>query len=230
MDPHNEVVGLCAAGMAAEAAGERARARELFERAWAAAGDDYERCVAAHYVARHQDTPAATLRWNEDCLRYADAVGDDRVAGFRASLHLNIARARRDLGDHEPARAHLALAAEHIPAVPEGEYRNWLRLAVADGRRAAAGPAAARPRGARRPDQGLVRARQADRAGPGAARPPRRPRHPRGRRTPRHDAAHGARHRLVAGGGTGRGGAGDRRADRARGPRNGPGLSRGAAR
>ncbi|GAB2912032.1 hypothetical protein [Streptomyces mayteni] len=140
MDPRNEVIGLCVAGMAAEAAGDPARARELFERAWAAAGDDYERCVAAHYVARHQDTPADTLRWNEDCLRYADAVGDDRVAGFYASLHLNIARARRDLGDHELAGTHLARAAEHLPAVPEGEYRNWLRLAVADGRRAAAGP------------------------------------------------------------------------------------------
>ncbi|MFD5316541.1 hypothetical protein [Streptomyces sp. NPDC127098] len=133
MDPHNEVVRLCVAGMAAEAEGERDRARELFERAWAAAGDDYERCVAAHYVARHQDTPEETLRWNEECLRLADAVGDEKMAGFYASLHLNIARAHRTAGRAEPAREHFALAARHVDAVPEGQYREWIRFAVARG-------------------------------------------------------------------------------------------------
>ncbi|TDC20791.1 hypothetical protein E1265_20450 [Streptomyces sp. 8K308] len=135
VDPENKVVRLCVAGMAAEAEGEPARARELFERAWAAAGDDYERCVAAHYVARHQDTPEETLRWNEECLRLADAVGDGRVVGFYASLHLNIAQAHGTLGRDGAAREHFALAAGHVDAVPEGQYREWIRFAIARGLR-----------------------------------------------------------------------------------------------
>ncbi|TWE22654.1 hypothetical protein [Prauserella muralis] len=88
LNPDNPVVRLCGEGMAAEAQGRPAEARTLFERAWQAATDDYEACVAAHYLARHQPTPEDTLHWNQVCLERAD-----RVAGFHASLHATLARA-----------------------------------------------------------------------------------------------------------------------------------------
>lgn len=62
IDPDNAVVKLCAQGMQAEGAGRRGDARALFEQAWEIAGDDYERCIAAHYLARHQDGPGLTRR------------------------------------------------------------------------------------------------------------------------------------------------------------------------
>ncbi|MFC7309562.1 hypothetical protein ACFQVC_35795 [Streptomyces monticola] len=147
MDPSNPVVKLCSQGMQAEAEGREAEARALFEEAWATAGDDYEACVAAHYLARHQPTPERTLRWNRECLRRADRVGDDRVKGFYASLHLNMARTHDDLGDAEAAREHFGLAAAHLDELPQGQYADWTRGAVAAGLRAtgALAPRAAEP-------------------------------------------------------------------------------------
>jgi tetratricopeptide (TPR) repeat protein len=140
-DPENIVVQLCAQGMQAEAEGRDVRARDLFLQAWEAAEDDYDACIAAHYLARHQPTPQETLRWNQECLTQADKVGDERVRGFYASLHGNMARAHRDLGQIEQAGEHFESAAKHIDDVPAGPHQQWLRYRIAAGLRATARPA-----------------------------------------------------------------------------------------
>ncbi|MFI0785470.1 hypothetical protein ACH4Q6_07735 [Streptomyces lydicus] len=86
VDPELPVVRLCVEGMQAEAEGRAEAALELFQRAWDTATDDYEACIAAHYLARHQKSPEDTLRWNQECLDRADRVGDERVRGFYPSL------------------------------------------------------------------------------------------------------------------------------------------------
>ncbi|MGW7415527.1 hypothetical protein [Streptomyces sp. NPDC054863] len=133
MDVENPVVALCVRGMQAEAAGRAEEARRLFVRAWESAGDDYDACVAAHYLARQQSSPQETLRWNRECLERADRVGDGRVAGFYASLYLNMAKSYGELGDGGLAHAHYVRAAAHVDAVPEGQYRDWMRFAIAEG-------------------------------------------------------------------------------------------------
>jgi len=133
MDPNNPVVRLVGQGMQAETQGRAADARALFRQAWEVAADDYEACVAAHYVARHQETPEDVLRWNTLCLERADGVGDDRVRGFYPSLHLNLARAHADLGAEDRAHEHYRLAAECIEDAPIGPYRDGIRYAVAAG-------------------------------------------------------------------------------------------------
>lgn len=137
-DPENIVVHLCVQGMQAETEGRDNRARDLFLQAWKAAQDDYDACIAAHYLARHQPTAQETLRWNQECLNRADKVGDDRVRGFYASLHANMARAHRDLGQADQAREHFESAAEHIDDVPAGPHQQWLRYRIAAGLRATA--------------------------------------------------------------------------------------------
>lgn len=144
MDPDNPVVRLCSQGMQAEAEGRDTDARSLFEQAWETAGDDYEACIAAHYLARHQPTSEQTLHWNQECLNRADLVGDDRVKGFYASLHLNMAKAYTDLDESGKAREHYRLAAVHIDGVPPGQYADWTRLAIAEGLRST-GAAEPRP-------------------------------------------------------------------------------------
>ena len=133
MDPDNPIVKLCAQGMEAETAGEPTKARELFDQAWNAASDDWERCVAAHYVARHQHTPETTLHWNEVCLRYADAVGDERVAGFYPSLYLNIGHSRETLGELDLAAAAYTKADGCLGTLPPGPYADMVRDGVARG-------------------------------------------------------------------------------------------------
>lgn len=136
MNPDNPVVALCSQGMQAEAEGRDDDARDLFLQAWKNASDDYEACIAAHYLARHQPTAHDTLHWNRECLERADRVADDRVKGFYASLHLNMAHSHRDLGAPEEARAHFALAAERLADVPPGPYADGIRIAAAEGLRA----------------------------------------------------------------------------------------------
>ena len=133
IDPGNPVVKLCADGMSAEAEGRADEAKALFEQAWEAAADDYERCIAAHYLARHQDGPEQTLRWNAECLRYADLVGDERVAGFYPSLYLNMAHSHEQLGDPRKAEECYRVAEEHFSALPDGPYGDMVRDGVARG-------------------------------------------------------------------------------------------------
>ncbi|MGI5212760.1 hypothetical protein [Plantactinospora sp. CA-290183] len=135
MDLDNPVLRLCQDGMRAEAQGRPAEARALFEQAWARRTDDYDACVAAHCVARQQDDPEEILRWNQEALRHADAVGDDRIAAFYPSLQVSVAMAHERLGNPVAARTAFGRAAEHVGALPADAYGEQLRTAVTDGLR-----------------------------------------------------------------------------------------------
>ncbi|GGX06067.1 hypothetical protein [Streptomyces noursei] len=143
MDQELPVVRLCVAGMQAEAEGRAEAARDLFRQAWDGARDDYEACIAAHYLARHQDSPAETLRWNQECLDRADRVGDERVRDFYPSLYVNMGNAHRELGQLAVAHRYFVRAAERAADAPEGQYGDWNRFAIAEGLRDTADAAAA---------------------------------------------------------------------------------------
>jgi len=133
IDPDNAVVELCAQGMEAEGAGRWRDAEALFRQAWGISSDDYERCIAAHYAARHQDGPLETLRWNARCLRFADRVGDARVAGFYPSLYLNLGHAHEQRGARRQAEVCYHAAEAHLSALPDGPYRDMVRDGVLRG-------------------------------------------------------------------------------------------------
>jgi hypothetical protein len=133
VDAANTVVKLCADGMAAEAAGRAEHARALFAEAWRACSDDYEACIAAHYVARHQATAEATLWWNMEALRRADAADSDRVRSFYPSLYLNAAYAFEQVGQTSDACRHYALAAVRLDDLPTNGYAAMIRGALARG-------------------------------------------------------------------------------------------------
>ncbi len=130
MDPDNPVIGLCAEGMQAEATGPDGRARELFQEAWDRATDDFEHCIAAHYLARQQDTSRRRLEWNLCCLELADRVGDERVASFYPSLHLNLGRDLEALGDTDSARGHYEAAHRYAGALGDDGYGQMVRAGV----------------------------------------------------------------------------------------------------
>ena len=133
MDPNNPVVKLCMEGMAAEARGKFDDARHLFEQAWSICQDDYDACMAAHFLARHQDSPQATFKWNQEALSRANAVGDDRVQSFFSSLHLNLGHSYETLGKLAEARRHYQMAAYRLDDVPEGPYKDMTRNGIARG-------------------------------------------------------------------------------------------------
>jgi tetratricopeptide (TPR) repeat protein len=111
VDLNNPVVQLCIAGTQAEFAGRREDAVKLYGQAWEAAQDDYEACIAAHYVARFQDSPQETLRWNREALNRAEAVEFERVKDFYPSLYLNLGQSYELLGDPTEAKRYYDLAA-----------------------------------------------------------------------------------------------------------------------
>jgi tetratricopeptide (TPR) repeat protein len=140
----NEVMKLCMEGMAAEGAGEPDAAKRLFQRAWDAREDDFDACVAAHYLARHQITIEARLEWNERALQHADAVRDDRVTSFYPSLYLTLGasyeelvESDQDYEDVKRARDCFAQAAERAADLPPGGYADMVKGGAAAGLRRA---------------------------------------------------------------------------------------------
>ncbi|MGC4053455.1 MAG: tetratricopeptide repeat protein [Paludibaculum sp.] len=131
MDPDNPVVRLCVQGMEREFAGDFNGAAQAFQDAWDQSTDDFERCIAAHYVARHQPTPAACLMWNEKSLHHATAVDKDRVRDFYPSLYLNLGKSHEDLGHRDEARHFYELAAKLVDTLDQGRYGVVVRDAVA---------------------------------------------------------------------------------------------------
>lgn len=111
-EPQNEVLRLCVLGTRAEYAGRAQEAAEFYRQAWRAARDDYEACLAAHYVARIQDSPELALHWNEIALARAESSRDERVIPFYPSLYVNLGRSYELLGCMQQAEEFYRCASE----------------------------------------------------------------------------------------------------------------------
>ena len=112
VDTNNPVIQLCMAGTRAEFEHSLDDARRLYQQAWDARTDDYDACIAAHYVARFQDSVEDSLHWNHLALRYANVVNDERVEDFYPSLYLNLGRSYELVGNQNEAQKYYDLAAE----------------------------------------------------------------------------------------------------------------------
>ena len=112
MDINNPVIELCMEGTRAEFEHRLDDARQLYLQAWEIRADDYDACIAAHYVARFQETPEETLRWNQAALEHANAVDDERIKDFYPSLYLNLGQSYEALGDQLNAQKYYQLAAD----------------------------------------------------------------------------------------------------------------------
>ncbi len=109
---NSQAITFCIKGTRAEFEGRNEDARKLFVQAWKAARDDYEACIAAHYIARYQDSPQETLRWNQEALSRADLVGDERVRDFYPSLYVNMGHSHEMLGNIAESKKYYKLAAD----------------------------------------------------------------------------------------------------------------------
>jgi hypothetical protein len=109
-------------------------AAQLFLSAWKQSTDEFERCIAAHYVARHQGNPIDRLLWNQRSLDHADAVADGRVREFYPSLYLNMAKSHEDLGNREAAKRFYEMASTVVDRLADGRYGNIVREAIDDAR------------------------------------------------------------------------------------------------
>ena len=109
-NPNNNVVKRCLQGMDLEANGKPDEAIGLFLQAWSEATNDFEKFIAAHYVARHQKNVSDKLYWLETDLQLALKIDNDSVKDAISSLYESIAKCYEDLIDPDNAKKNYELA------------------------------------------------------------------------------------------------------------------------
>jgi tetratricopeptide (TPR) repeat protein len=98
-DPNNNVVKLCIQAMNMEENDKPEEAGRLFHQAWNEAANDFEKFLAAYYLARLQKDVRDRLKWLEMTLQFALKINDDSIKSAFPSLYANIAECFEDLGD-----------------------------------------------------------------------------------------------------------------------------------
>ena len=93
-----------------EGKGNAEEASGLFLQAWNEATNDFEKYIAAHYVARHQEHVPDKLKWLETALQFALKVSNEAVISAFPGLYSKIAKCYEDLGDVDKAKKNSELA------------------------------------------------------------------------------------------------------------------------
>ena len=109
-NPNNNVVRLCIQGMDMEAKSQPEEGSRLFLQAWNEATNDFEKFIAAHFVARHQHTASDKLQWLERTLQLALRINDASVKPAFSSLYSDIAKCYEELGESDNAKRNYELA------------------------------------------------------------------------------------------------------------------------
>jgi len=109
--PNNNVIKLCMQSMAMQESGKPDEALRLSLQAWNEAVEDFEKYLAAYYVAREQIEVAEKLRWLETSLGFALNTSDPAVSSAYPNLYSSIAECYDDLHDAANAVKNRDLAA-----------------------------------------------------------------------------------------------------------------------
>jgi tetratricopeptide (TPR) repeat protein len=108
--PANPIVQLCIQGMNAETNNQPQEAAAIFLRAWNEASNDFEKYLAAWYIARHQSNIADKLKWYQTALELALKINDDSVKGAFPSLYTSIAKCYKEMNEPGDAKKNYELA------------------------------------------------------------------------------------------------------------------------
>ena len=133
-NPNNTVIQLCMQGMGLEDNDKPEQAAGLFLQAWKEATNDFEKFIAAWYLARVQRNIADRLKWYETALQLALNVNNESVRGAFPSLHSNLAKCYRELGDldNEAKYNELVMASSSQPS-DEGPFYHGTRADLQTG-------------------------------------------------------------------------------------------------
>lgn len=132
-DPENNIVKLCALGMQNEREGDVKEAAKLFQQAWAEATTDVEKFIAAHYIARHQNSVADKLKWDKTALGHALKVNTDDIKSVYPSLYLNIAKCYEDMNNPDRASESYQSAYSFVSFLPNDDYGKMIKLGIDTG-------------------------------------------------------------------------------------------------
>ncbi len=109
-NPTNPIVKRCLQGMALEDKGKAEEAAGIFLQTWNEASNDFEKFLAAYYVARHQKNVPDKLHWLQTALQLALKINNHSVNAAFGSLYDSIAKCHEELNDPGNAKKHYDLA------------------------------------------------------------------------------------------------------------------------
>ena len=109
-NPNNNVVKLCLQAMGMEEKSKPVEASRLFLKARNESTNDFEKFIAANYVARHQNNVSDKLKWLETALQYALKINNAAVHGAFSTIYINIAKCYEELNDLDNAKKNYQLA------------------------------------------------------------------------------------------------------------------------
>lgn len=112
--PHNPIVKLCLQGMSLAEAGKPEAAGRLCMQAWSEATDDFEKFLAAYYVAQQQTVVTEKLHWFETALQCALKSNNLSAHSAWPTLYTNIAQCYKEIGDTAKANQNYTLVASSI--------------------------------------------------------------------------------------------------------------------
>jgi rifampin ADP-ribosylating transferase len=96
--------------MEIEGKGQPDEARRLFLQAWNDAADDFEKFMAAYFVAERQENLGDKVEWLETTLKFALRANDEGVKAAFPPLYSDLARCYEELGDPDNAKKYSELA------------------------------------------------------------------------------------------------------------------------
>ena len=111
MEIDGKTAQLCIEGNQAEFDRRLDDAKALFREAWEVAKDDYDKAIAAHYIAHLEQDTTKIHEWNLIALKHAER--DHRAEIFLGSLYVNLGSSFENLGNFTEAEHHYTLAAEY---------------------------------------------------------------------------------------------------------------------
>jgi tetratricopeptide (TPR) repeat protein len=132
-DPLNSVVQLCVKGIETEYSGDLEKAHALYQEAWDLANTELEFFTAAHYLARVQTEPAASLHWNLLALENARKTDHPDLTAAYPSLYLNVGKSYEDLGNVPEANDYYLLALSHAKGLADDGYNQMIRKGILAG-------------------------------------------------------------------------------------------------
>jgi len=109
-NPDNHIIKRCIQAMDLEEKDQGEAASKLFLQAWNEATNDFEKFIAAYYVARQQQNAPDKLKWLETTLQLALKINDPSVNGALRGLYSSIAKCYEDLNDPGNAKKNYELA------------------------------------------------------------------------------------------------------------------------
>jgi len=81
-------------------------------------------------VARHQDSVANKLKWDETALQLAFGLDDEGIKGALPSLYLNIAKCHEELNDFTKAKENYQNGLTYTSFLHEDGYGNMVRAGI----------------------------------------------------------------------------------------------------